>query len=853
MRLLFVAASVKVAVGILASGLVLGAPSPAAPALPTLYYLALLLIFQLSAAWLFIGGRRDVRARALATLFVLFATLFTDRIVGRATAHAPDILDRAMLLVAAVQMVAFCPYAFWRFVYLFPRPQPAVGPRWIGPAMESATLLTAIVLVVGNLLATAPGAAHWGLASALAWTSPNDDRVFWQALTVLSLGCLSLLIVKWRSGTRIERRRLGWVVVGIVLGILPMLVHIVLAVTVPSYAAFVAQPESSRALGIILTLFTLVIPLTTTYAVVVDQALDVSLVVRRAVQYALAKYTVIAAIVGLVIAAAVVVYGNRTRPLSDVIAGSPLALSITFMLVALLASRRALLTALDRRFFRDHYDARQILVNLVERSQSLHSARDVTELLVAEVGRALHLERVALLMLDDSGDTLEDSQGRVRPLSLSGPLGSILSGSRAPLDVDLSSAGSALSRLPEPEREWLADAGARLVVPLFGVRDTPIGLLVLGDKRSELPFTQEDKRLMTAVAASAALALEQKISRESPDPETPASAPRGNAAQCASCGRVQPRSAQRCHTCSGPLRESLLPIVLAGKFEVEQQIGAGGMGVVYRARDLTLDRPVAMKVLPRLGAAAAARLRREARAMAALQHAHLAVIHVMESWRGAPVLVLEYLAGGTLADRIRHGPLPVNDVLTIFTAITEVLRHVHNAGYLHRDIKPSNLGFTFNGAPKLLDFGLLQLIADVSEGSTTASLTDGAMSLQRAADGEATHAGHSSDSSIRQFIGTPAYMSPEAIAMEPPGPLVDLWSLAVTMYESLTGTNPFRAPSMPETVKLVVLGNVPDARVLRADCPAPIAQFLATALSRNRHHRPQTAAEFLSALQAART
>ena len=97
------------------------------------------------------------------------------------------------------------------------------------------------------------------------------------------------------------------------------------------------------------------------------------------------------------------------------------------MLVALLLSRRALLSAIDRRFFRDHYDARQILVNLAERSQSLHSAREVTTLLVTEVGRALHLERVTLLMLDDNGETLGDSQGRIRSLSLGGPLGTILS------------------------------------------------------------------------------------------------------------------------------------------------------------------------------------------------------------------------------------------------------------------------------------------------------------------------------------------------------------------------------------------------------------------------------------------
>ena len=850
MRLLFAAASVKVAVGILASGLVLSAPALAAPALPTWYYCTLLVTFQLSGTWLFLGGRRDDRARTLATMFVVFATLFTDRIVIRATARTPDLVDPSLLVVVAIQLVAFCPYAFWRFAYVFPRTNPAIGASWFGRTMNYATLLTGAVFVVANLAAaTAP--ERWGLAAALAWASPNDDRVFWQSLSLLMVGCLWLLIVKWRRGALSERRRLAWVVVGIAVGNLPMLAHILFAVTVPSYAAYFARPEASRALGIVLTLFTLVMPLTTTYAVIAEHALDVSFVVRRAVQYALAKYTVVAAIVVLVLAVAAMAYGNRARPLSEIIVESPLAVSVALMLLALLLARRGLLSAIDRRFFRDEYDARQILVNLVERSQSLHSARDVTHLLAAEVARALHLERVALLMLGDTGDTLHDADGRVRPLNLTGPLGTIVSGSRAPLDVDLSSAGSALSRLPEGEREWLADAGARLLVPLFGVRDTPIGVLVLGDKRSELPFTQEDKRLMSAVAASAALALEQKLSRESPDLDTPGPPQRSTGAQCASCGRVQPRPGERCHTCGGPLRDALLPIVLAGKFEVERQIGAGGMGVVYRGRDLTLNRPVAMKVLPRLGASAAARLRREARAMAALQHAHLAVIHVMESWRGAPVLVLEYLPGGTLADRVRQGPLSVSEVVSIFAVLTEVLRHIHNAGYLHRDIKPSNIGFTLHGAPKLLDFGLAQMIADVSDGSTTVSA--GSAVAAQHDQGGAMDADELMRSSMRQFVGTPAYMSPEAISLQSPGPLVDLWSLAVTMYEALTGTNPFRAPSVPDTLKLVLLGDVPDVRALRPDCPPDIAQFLATALSRNRHRRPQSAADFLHALQSAQT
>jgi hypothetical protein len=470
----------------------------------------------------------------------------------------------------------------------------------------------------------------------------------------------------------------------------------------------------------------------------------------------------------------------------------------------------------------------------------------VINLMVGEVQRALHLDRVALLMLDDGGDLLGDAHGRVRPLSLGGPLGALVSGSRAPLDVDLSTAGSALSRLPETEREWLADAGARLIVPLFGVRNTPLGLLVLGDKRSELPFTGEDKRLMTALAAAAALALEQQLNRESPNVDTPASLPRGNATQCLTCGRVQSRPAARCAMCNGALRDALLPSVLAGKFEVEQQIGAGGMGVVYRGRDVALDRPVALKVLPRVGAAAAARLRREARAMAALQHANLALIHVLESWRGAPVLVLEYLAGGTLADRLHQRPLPVDEVLTIIASMTEVLRHIHHAGYLHRDIKPSNLGFTAHGTPKLLDFGLAQMIADVSAASTATFSTNAPTVYVPA---EAVDPVHTLSASNPQLIGTPAYMSPEAIAMERPNPHADLWSLSVTMYEALTGKNPFRAASVAETTRLVKTADVPDVREFRPECPAGVAQLLAGALARNRARRPQSAAEFLSRLR----
>ena len=135
------------------------------------------------------------------------------------------------------------------------------------------------------------------------------------------------------------------------------------------------------------------------------------------------------------------------------------------------------------------------------------------------------------------------------------------------------------------------------------------------------------------------------------------------------------------------------------------------MGVVYKGHDLTLDRVVALKTLPRLSAGEAAQLRREARAMASVEHPHLAHIYGAEAWRGAPVLVLEHLPGGTLADRVTAGAIPIAHVVTAGRAIAQALRHLHGLGMLHRDVKPSNIGYAAGDVPKLMDFGLAKLTA----------------------------------------------------------------------------------------------------------------------------------------------
>ncbi|HET7216821.1 MAG TPA: serine/threonine-protein kinase [Vicinamibacterales bacterium] len=853
MRVLFVAAVAKIAAGLALYPWISGAIPLPARALPSWYYAALLVVFGVSGALLYAGGRQDTRARSLGVVLLIFGTLFTDRLAVRAMPQVSDAVAAALVVLANAPLLAFEPYVFWRFAWSFPRVQSALVASWVDPLITRVALAAGLLLFTVNLLTQGLADAASTLHAAGVWLSPASGGWFWQIVSLLELPSLALLVAKLRAANAQERRRLAWVVVGIVAGTMPMVVHVLLATAIHRYAVFANEPANSRMLGIVLTAFSLIIPAATTYAVVVDQVLEVRFVIRSAVRYALARYTVIALVAVLVAGLVFIAYGNRNRPIGEILSDSPWVIVALAAAAAVLVWRRTILDAIDRRFFREQYDARRILVDLVDMTQKAHTARDIVSLITSEIDRALHLERIALLVRDEETDQLRDLDGRIRSLDVSGPLGSLITGSYAPLDVDLSSASSPLGRLPDAEREWLVDASARLVVPLFGAQGAPLGVLALGDKRSELPFTDEDRKLMMAVAASAALALEQKLQSESPSPEAqPRSRPHA-ARQCVVCGRVQDRQHPVCRACGNAMRDALLPQVFAGKFEIERQIGAGGMGVVYRARDFTLDRPVAIKVLPRIVPQAAARLRREARAMATMHHANLAVIHAMESWRGAPVLVLEYLSGGTLADRIRYGPIPVSDVITTGVVIGDVLHHVHRAGYLHRDVKPSNIGYTEAGTPKLLDFGLVRLLFRLSTASTATDFRISSPENQHGAapgDSRSPDRDSSVETAAQQFVGTPAYLSPEAIQLLPATQSVDLWALAVTLYEALTGRNPFLAPTVAETMSLVARGNVADPRDVRADCPAALALFLMSALAADRSARPQSALEFITRLRA---
>jgi eukaryotic-like serine/threonine-protein kinase len=313
---------------------------------------------------------------------------------------------------------------------------------------------------------------------------------------------------------------------------------------------------------------------------------------------------------------------------------------------------------------------------------------------------------------------------------------------------------------------------------------------------------------------------------------------------CGSCQTMWPAQATTC-SCGHPTAPAALPVSIRGTFRVERLLGAGGMSVVYLATDLALDRKVAIKTLPHLTPDRVLRLRREARAMAAVHHPNLAMIFGVESWRGAPLLIAECLEGGTLADRLRRGPLPWENTIEIGIVLADVLDQVHASGVLHRDIKPSNVGFTRDGVPKLLDFGIA-LMRDPSpaDGAGVSAHAGASPADARYEAAALTHADH--------LVGTPLYLSPEALAGADPAPSFDLWSLSLLLFEAIAGQHPFAAPTTAQAFERI-RGAAVDIRDYRKDCPPTLIAFFLSALSQDPARRPQSAAELRNWLRRLRT
>ena len=805
--------------------------------------LAHVLVFAAAAVLLIVGGRSDRRAALLGTVFLLVSSVFADQLIApfRAT---PSTAATALRGVFAIQADAFTPYFLWLFVREFPRvPEDATNQGRLTLAIR-VSLAVGVVLLAANaslFLASLFPALHGAELALRPLSRYGKGGLYWPAQFALSIIALPTLVVRARRAPVDERRRTALLVAALVAGTGPTLVWVFLQ----GISTTVATALPLRRVGWVLYPTLLSTPLTTAYAVIVRHALNVRLVIRRAVQYALARYSVIAVAAVPVVLLVVSVYRNRdasiaqllSRPNQIVLLGALAAVGILT-----LRGRSEVLERIDRRFFREQYDSRRILRDLVQQCRLARNPRELAAVIRAEVDRALHLEDVAVLFLDRSSNAFVSPDGDVRPLDMATPLGDLVTGDADTIDVDLEQPSRLSRRLPETDLHWLVDGGFKLLIPLRDPDRRTIGVLALGEKKSELPFSSEDKSLLSAVAAAAEVtAVSRGITAgpyEGPDSASSRPTIERSAAECSACGAVFPGEQIVCSRCGGRTVESILPQTVAGKFRIEERIGAGGMGVVYRGTDMHLDRPVAIKTLPFLAPDEAVRLRREARAMAAVSHPNLALIFGAETWQGRPMLVFEYLAGGTLTDQLSDGPLVVGEAVDLGIALSAVLMAIHRAGVLHRDIKPSNIGFTASGTPKLLDFGLARILHAVGTGE---------MSVPRQSHGTGVAPEVTSDEELPPMTshsvlrGTLLYMAPEALLGESPSPSFDVWSLCVVLYEAIAGKNPLADVGGRGSLALLHGFAFPDIRSFAPSAPGDLADFFRAALSVETAQRPRTA------------
>ena len=536
------------------------------------------------------------------------------------------------------------------------------------------------------------------------------------------------------------------------------------------------------------------------------------LLLRRRLLAALAAAPAVAT--GLLVA-------SRPERAVGAFVADPLVLSLVAAFAAMLlvaAGRERILVRLDAWVVPETTDQRQALATataaLAQAGRIEALGRTVTRVINRSCGSP-----ATLLVAGENGTGAEDFEARdatLPPLARASSIFHMLERAGGSVRVHPTDATSVFELLPPVEAAWVVDTEADAVVAVIGPGAEVIGILVVGRRFDDRIVRSVDVPFLEAVAAAAGLAIARLRSLRVPPIGSLDGPP---ARECPQCGCLAAAAAASGCACGSEYVETQIPEVLAGKYRLTRRLGSGGMAAVYAARDTQLQRDVAIKSLPGISVAQLMALRSEAWTMATVAHPALAQIYGIESWRGRPFLVVEFLAGGTLADRLRRGPITPPHAVAITATLAEAVAALHEVRYLHRDIKPSNIAFTSDGLPKLLDFGL------------AGAMDDAAM-----------------------VGGTPHYASPEVLSGRPAGEADDVWSLCVVLYEMVSGRHPFAGAGVDEVTDRILRQRmdvqVPPGAV--AQPPSAAAGLAASILTAERPSRPATARAFADELQRIR-
>ena len=811
---------------------------PGQGAVPAPLVLATALVFGGAGVVLVRAGRQDRRTLSLAGFFLCVASAASLRFLSVLTELSP--VRPVAVALNAFLPETFLPFLLWRFTREFPRVLRL--DRWAAVVQGAVWTSSALGLLLFSVnafarLAAPPGGTAF---TALQPLLRLPSGFYWLSLSLL---CLPAPFIAWRRSRHAsedERRRVRWFLSGLAFGVVPLFAVVFAEAASPTFGQWISRPTVHYRASYAVYLPLLTVPFATTYAVVAHRLLGARLVLRNAARLALARGSILALAMlptGLLL---LLLYRQRDRPIAVVATEAPVPLLLALALLAwvLYTLRGSFLHRTEEILVGRRRDSALVLAAFSRDAQNARTAAELALLIRERLDDLVSPHGSALLLRDPMRSSYVAVESGPRSLAAASGLARLAEASPEPVSLSADDRGSLLRWLTADDRQWIADAGAHLIVPLFSSRGETVALLVLGPTRGGLPYTRDDRQAVTAFVAAASLALERVTSRDGwAGGVEAAEEPAG---ECRGCGRVAPRAEGLC-ACGRLLAPAAIPYELAGKFRLERVLGAGGMGVVYRASDLALGRQVALKTLPRLGSEALQRLRREARSMAGFLHPNLALIFGAETWRGVPVLVVEYLAGGTLASRLGQ-PMSPQEVLRLGVDLAGALQAMHGKRLLHRDVKPSNIGFT-GEIPKLLDFGLARLREEVHLDTPAPDVNLSAITDRKL---RMTLTG--------QIVGTPLYMSPEALAGAGPSPAHDLWSLHLVLWEALAGRHPFAGISFDAAMRRMAKGEIPDIRSVRPDCLAEVAELLTCGLHPDAHRRLPAAADAREAfLRAAET
>ena len=723
------------------------------------------------------------------------------------------------------------------FFLIFPEESPLLR-RW--PRLESY-LYVPFMLTILPLLSIA--LVLWAISPDRGLALRQDFPLFFQVIYLVGLayfaaGILSLVLT-YRRASLPSRRKMRVIVAGTMAGFLPAFIWFVVTLlfgNTPIGIWMYSWPFP------VMVAANLLVPPAYAYAILRHRVIPISLIIRRGLQYLLAKNVLRLFIALPLIGLTLTILANPDRTLSQILFRNSLYFYVTVTIAAAISFlfRRRLNNWIDRKFFREQYNQEKILRGLIEEVKKHDSLPEMSRLVGQKVESALHPKRLYLFYREEEMGHLSlgySSGGTSAELCIPDEFCLLRLMEHQAVAQEFPLQQKNLN-LPDNEKDWLTALGTRLIVPLVGTDNRLAGLFLLGEKKSEVPYTARDRDLLEALAGQIALVYENSRLKERVDRERKIKQEVlgrfeerniNLLKECSRCGACFDSSVLTCDKDGSELTFSM-PVerTVDGRYRLERLVGRGGMGAVYDSTDLRLNRRVAVKILSAKmfgNREALRRFEREAQTSARLHHPNIITVYdygVLGT--GGAYLVMELIFGETLRRVIkREGCIDPQMSADLFAQVLEGVKAAHEAGVVHRDLKPDNIliskGKDGQIQVRLLDFGLAKIrlpeLTDLNN-PTTAMTTPGTV------------------------VGTFGYMSPEQLMGTAVDERSDFFSLGVMVVEALTGSRPFTGKTYHDLLTSILHG----AFNLPVDSPGAerLDAVLQTCMAKDRGDRFSSAA-----------